>query len=129
MSFSRSNEASDPHGRGTLKPVTCFLIAGLLAASIVLSGLTAASAAPGSRDRTFNGDGRVKTRVGISSGGRDVVNQPDGKIVVAGYSYGPGEVHFAVVRYTPHGGRDRTFGRHGKGWRRSFVLSVGYLFR
>ena len=63
---------------------------------------------------SFNGDGRVITRVQTSAGAHDIASQPDGKIVVAGYSWGPGEIHFALVRYTRHGGRDRTFSRDGK---------------
>lgn len=56
----------------------------------------------GTLDATFDGDGRLITR---SLGGDDrvlaMVLQPDGKIVVAGYSNGVGTNDVAVARYVP----------------------------
>ncbi len=66
----------------------------------------------GTRDTTFDGDGKVTTQIGSSSSAYAVAIQPDGKIVVAG------ETHmvyddFAVVRYLPDGSLDPGFGNGG----------------
>ena len=69
----------------------------------------------GSLDSTFDGDGKVTTAVGA---GDDyiaaVVLQPDGKIVVAGYSYNGSNYDFALARYNPDGSLDTGFGSGGK---------------
>ena len=72
----------------------------------------------GTRDTTFAGDGAVITDFGSSfDGGQAVAIQPDGKIVVAGYS----DVNssflvydFALVRYKTDGSLDLSFGDNGK---------------
>ena len=65
-------------------------------------------------DSTFDGDGKVTTPIG---GGGDLAQavaiQSDGKIVVAGYSFGVTS-DFAVVRYTSTGALDNTFDGDGK---------------
>jgi uncharacterized delta-60 repeat protein len=60
----------------------------------------------GSPDTTFNKTGIVTTSVGSGSGpsfaddvGTAVALQPDGKIVVTGYSYNKGKAYFTVIRY------------------------------
>jgi len=67
--------------------------------------------ADGSLDNTFSGDGKVITGpLGTYAGAYDVVLQPDGKIVAAGYS---GNRHFAVYRYNTDGSLDTSFGGDG----------------
>jgi uncharacterized delta-60 repeat protein len=74
-----------------------------------------AQASPGDLDPTFGSGGTVSTPIGSSAGfGNGVVVQPDGKILVAGTSLGPTFSDFAVVRYTPSGGLDGSFGSGGK---------------
>ena len=79
----------------------------------VLAAAQPASARDGVVDTTFGRGGRVTTRVQRFSGARDVALQGHRKTVVAGFSSGGGENHFALVRYTAHGRRDFTFGADG----------------
>ena len=71
--------------------------------------------ANGSLDTGFNGTGTLVTDIGIGSndGGNSVTVQPDGKIVVAGYSTSGGSNNFAVVRYTANGSLDTSFNGTG----------------
>lgn len=60
------------------------------------------------------GDGIVTTAIGTShAGGRSVVLQADGKIVVAGYSSNGSNNDIAVVRYNTNGTLDTSFGGDG----------------
>lgn len=74
----------------------------------------------GQLDLTFGTDGKVLTDIGIPSAefGRDLnaTMQPDGKIVVAGYTDAdaPGGVDFFVVRYNQDGSLDTSFDTDGK---------------
>jgi uncharacterized delta-60 repeat protein len=64
----------------------------------------------GSLDTTFGGSGQVITSVGASSDGAgDVIVQPDGKVVVAGWTGGRSS-NFALVRYNADGSLDTSFG-------------------
>ena len=79
-----------------------------------------AGAAPGDLDGSFSQDGRVSTLTSPDTFvARAVAVQPDGRIVVAGYSCndgtcGPtGDSSFRLVRYTPDGGLDTDFGAGG----------------
>jgi len=69
----------------------------------------------GSLDNTFGTNGFVVTDMQQST---DVVKaiaiQPDGKIVVAGYSDNTFNYDFAVARYLANGTLDNTFGTNGK---------------
>ena len=75
--------------------------------------------AAGRLDATFGASGKVLTAFGPKSSdeGSAMAVQPDGKIVVAGYS-GWGSKgspdHFALVRYTTAGKLDASFGAGGK---------------
>ncbi|MBC7778157.1 MAG: T9SS type A sorting domain-containing protein [Phycisphaerae bacterium] len=66
----------------------------------------------GTLDNTFGGgDGIVTTAVGESyTGTGDVLIQPDGKIVAAGYAVANGFEDFAAIRYKPDGTLDPSFG-------------------
>lgn len=71
----------------------------------------------GSLDATFDGDGKVITVIGGAftfSVGSAMVIQPDGKIVVAGYSGSDPNYDYAVVRYNTNGSLDTTFDSDGK---------------
>jgi uncharacterized delta-60 repeat protein len=94
-----------------------------LALAISVAGLGSAQAAAGALDPTFDIDGKVTTP--IASGAADdhgnaVAVQPDGKIVVAGYSdQGITLVDFALARYNSDGSLDTTFDADGivtTGW-------------
>ena len=68
-------------------------------------------------DSTFGGDGLVTTDLfGDEDLAYDLVIQPDGKIVAAGYSYHPSYSHkvFSVARYNTDGTLDASFGSAGK---------------
>ena len=67
----------------------------------------------GSPDTTFGGGtGRVPTDFyGNHDESENVVLQPDGKIIVAGWAFLQGSgVSLAVARYNPDGSLDTTFG-------------------
>jgi uncharacterized delta-60 repeat protein len=65
-------------------------------------------------DPTFGRGGAVLTAVGSHSYARALAIQRDGKLVAAGRIYVGGlDDDFAVVRYTPGGRLDTTFGRGG----------------
>ena len=69
----------------------------------------------GTLDPTFSGDGRVMTNIGYSDEwGYDVVVQPDGKVVIAGYTFTGNSDDVAVARYNPDGSPDTTFGGDGR---------------
>jgi uncharacterized delta-60 repeat protein len=67
----------------------------------------------GSPDTTFDGDGTATIDFGSTSDiAAGVVRQPDGKLVVAGYTQASEDV--AVARLNPNGSLDATFGAGGK---------------
>jgi uncharacterized delta-60 repeat protein len=70
----------------------------------------------GALDPGFDGDGKVTTDFNDHfSGAFGVAVQTDGKIVAAGYGFGPtGPQDFAVARYNPNGSLDGTFGAGGR---------------
>ena len=77
-------------------------------------------AIPGTFDTSFSGDGR--TTLDFSSRGEsanDVLVQPDGKVVIAGTTSGPGGANgpdrdLFLARYTAGGALDNTFSGDGK---------------
>jgi uncharacterized delta-60 repeat protein len=76
--------------------------------------------ANGSTDTSFDGDGKAVTDIGgLNQKAYDIAIQPDGKIVVGGYSevnqasYGIRN-SFALVRYNVNGTLDNSFGISGK---------------
>jgi uncharacterized delta-60 repeat protein len=68
--------------------------------------------ADGSLDTTFNVTGKVTFDVGNSSIdiGRSVTLQPDGKILVAGFTNRGGSNNFALIRLNDDGSLDTSFG-------------------
>ena len=92
---------------------------------IVLAGVTSSMSSDfalarynddGSLDTTFSGDGKLTTDfAGNDDTGTGVAVQPDGRIVVAGYSFSGTTNHdFAVARYNPDGSLDTSFSGDGK---------------
>ncbi len=72
--------------------------------------------ANGSLDTSFDGDGKVITSVGaFSDYANSIIVQPDGKLVVAGYSYNASAYKdFSIVRYNANGSLDTSFDTDGK---------------
>ncbi|MBK8944002.1 MAG: hypothetical protein IPM32_01920 [Ignavibacteriae bacterium] len=67
----------------------------------------------GSLDITFGTDGVVKTSVGTTKTDcESMAIQSDGKILVAGYYFGP-NLDFVLIRYNPDGTIDNTFDNDG----------------
>jgi uncharacterized delta-60 repeat protein len=67
----------------------------------------------GSLDRRFGTDGRVLTDINGEAVGGDVVVQPDGAILVAGFASDGFIEGFALVRYLADGALDESFGSGG----------------
>ncbi len=71
----------------------------------------------GSLDASFGSGGMLTTSVpsGFGEAAKSVKIQPDGKIVVAGYSFiGGNNTDFVLVRYNSDGSLDSSFGTGGK---------------
>jgi uncharacterized delta-60 repeat protein len=69
----------------------------------------------GSLDTSFNSTGKVITPIGSeTSGAQAIALQPNGKIVVAGYSHNGMNFDFALARYNINGTLDTSFGSAGK---------------
>jgi uncharacterized delta-60 repeat protein len=68
----------------------------------------------GSVDSSFGTNGKVTTSLGSGDGvATALVRQPDGKLLVAGYTGSASNSKFALVRYTAGGSLDPTFGSGG----------------
>src|SRR5437773_4067630 len=86
--------------------------------NFVVAFVTARFNPDGSLDQTFGSNGSVQTTFGDSAAeGNDVVLQPDGKIIVVGFT-GAGSYsslnNFALIRFNPDGTLDQSFGAGGK---------------
>jgi len=69
----------------------------------------------GTLDTSFNGSGKVITRVSSNSDGASaVLIQPDGRILAAGSSNNNGNTDFALLRYDTNGALDTSFNGTGK---------------
>ncbi|HYV92913.1 MAG TPA: T9SS type A sorting domain-containing protein [Chitinophagales bacterium] len=70
----------------------------------------------GTPDNSFSNDGKVTTAIGTDQDVAFAVTlQPDGKIIVAGYSWNGNEAEdFALVRYNSDGSLDNSFSADGK---------------
>jgi uncharacterized delta-60 repeat protein len=92
------------------------VVGALVSSVIFLVNATAAWAAPGDLDPTFDQDGKVFTDfTARRDRSVDIAIQPDGKIVVVGAANtGGSDARFAVSRYDENGELDTTFGGDGK---------------
>jgi uncharacterized delta-60 repeat protein len=69
----------------------------------------------GTLDTGFGKSGKVTTQIGGNSdSANSVALQSDGKIVVAGYTFAPGNNDFAIARYNANGTLDAAFNGTGK---------------
>ena len=69
----------------------------------------------GSLDTSFDGDGKLMSAIGSSNDlATTVAVQPDGKIVVAGFSQNGSDTDFALARYHGNGSPDAAFDFDGK---------------
>lgn len=68
----------------------------------------------GSLDSSFGSGGKAITQIGSAAGARDMVLQPDGKIVVTGGTVNNGLGDTYVIRYNADGTLDNAFGTGGK---------------
>lgn len=94
-----------------VQPDRRIVVAGNLGGSAMMSVTRLNS--NGTPDMTFGAAGTTSIDFGsLADLGNDVVLQPDGKIVVAGYTQADEEV--AVARLNPDGSLDATFGAAGK---------------
>lgn len=73
--------------------------------------------ASGVLDAGFGSGGKVDINASATSNGnseaRALVVQPDGKLLVAGYAFGPGNSEFLVMRLNADGSPDSSFGSGG----------------
>lgn len=89
----------------------CLMLVGLLA---LLPG-PALAQGPVNLDPSFDGDGKVTTSFSqYNSQARTVAVQPDGKIIVAGWTTIVAYTDFALASYNPNGSLDTTFDGDGK---------------
>jgi len=71
--------------------------------------------ADGTLDTTFDGDGKLIVPVGsFADRGHSMVVQPDGRILVAGYSSNGSNNDFSLIRVNADGSLDNTFDGDGK---------------
>jgi uncharacterized delta-60 repeat protein len=69
----------------------------------------------GAPDTTFGDDGRVLVRVGASvDRAFSVIQQTDGRLVLAGWSINGGSTDFSLIRLDPDGSLDTSFGGDGR---------------
>ena len=85
----------------------------VLAVLLGLSWVRMGHGAPGDLDSTF-GIGGIAITFGPSDRANALIQQPDGKLVVAGESSAMGATHVLLVRYLPDGRVDGSFGPGGK---------------
>lgn len=81
---------------------------------LVISHLLAQN--PGDLDNSFNGSGKVYSDLGTDDNrARAIAIQPDGKILIGGYTDDVGITSdMVLVRYNANGDIDNTFGNNGK---------------
>jgi uncharacterized delta-60 repeat protein len=78
----------------------------------------------GSLDTGFGMGGKVITSISSGAVAYSLIQQPDGKLVAAGYSFNGNNADFALVRYTSGGSLDSSFGAAGKQSRRLAVTNT-----
>ena len=122
-SFDTDGKVAIPVGSGNAQPygvaidsMNRIVIGGVVNNGGNLDFLAARVGTSGALDTTFDSDGVAITPIGASTDfGQDVAIGPDGKIVVAGYTFtgGAAEFDFALARYNPNGSLDMTFDSDG----------------
>src|SRR5688500_4063372 len=79
---------------------------------LLLAFCATVSALPGDLDTTFDGDGKTSVSFGIFDYATAVAIQPDGKIVVAGYTASvnpPTNEDLSLARFNTDGSLDMSF--------------------
>jgi uncharacterized delta-60 repeat protein len=90
------------------------LVTRALSLLLLLSLVRHSAGAPGTLDPTFGTGGRVMSEFGALEAATALIVQPDGKLVVAGFSITDGgNSQFLLVRYGPDGRLDASFGTSG----------------
>ncbi len=101
--------AGDDYGSGVvIQPDGKILIAGSTNSQFALARYNS----NGSLDASFDGDGKVQTGFTVSSSGRSLTIQSDGRIIVAGVSSGVNK-SFALARFNINGSLDTSFDDDG----------------
>ena len=106
------NSGSEDYGRAmALQPDGKIVVAGSSGDDFAVVRYTA----NGALDTSFGTGGIITTDItsGSEDYGRAMALQPDGKIVVAGFSWSGGDADVAVVRYTANGALDTSFDGDG----------------
>lgn len=67
----------------------------------------------GTLDNGFDGDGKLQITWGANDAGNELLLQPDGKIIVAGFANVAAGIAFGMARVTPTGALDASFGVGG----------------
>jgi uncharacterized delta-60 repeat protein len=80
---------------------------------VILSAVLFPAFASAAIPPDFGVTGIVTTQIGVDSLAEDVIQQPDGKLVVGGSSRSGTYSNFTVVRYLPDGSLDPSFGSGG----------------
>jgi uncharacterized delta-60 repeat protein len=98
-----------------LKTLSLSIAVATGASALVFVSLTgAAPAAPGALDTGFGAGGIVTTSIDYSDGATALAVPPDGNIIAAGTDSSNGSATlFALIRYTPDGTLDPSFGSSG----------------
>jgi len=134
FTLNDNEQASDPNfgkiksnfGTISLSSETATAIQTLNDGKILVAGYSNASGSNdftiikynslGALDTSFGSNGKITTDLSAGSNDQPLAMriQPDGKILVAGTSNPNGNSDIALVRYTPAGNLDSTFGNNGK---------------
>jgi uncharacterized delta-60 repeat protein len=90
-------------------------VIGTLLTTLCAMPMAGVAQQPGDLDTSFGAAGKVVTYIGLSNVGQAVALQPDGKIVMGGYSFDLATLsnEFALTRYMPDGNLDASFGGDG----------------
>ncbi len=92
--------------------IQAFALAALLLAAGIFEKAHATSA--GALHLPFGNGGKLTTDVSSYDFLNGMALQPDGKIILAGYTSGGGSSDFLLIRYNANGTLDQTFGSGGK---------------
>lgn len=67
----------------------------------------------GSLDTNFGNNGKILKNLGVNDAIETVITQPDGRILVGGYSQPSGNYLWTLARYNSDGTQDNSFGTNG----------------